>query len=135
MDDRLGVALCLEALAWIHAREHPSRSARLLGAADALWTLMATSLEAIPGLFPLRQDSEKSAREALRSELFTVSYAEGAGMDLDSAIAMRWRRRHRLIGPLIRSPAAGPLDSPSARTRSLSSWHPDSPTKRSRAGS
>ncbi|PVG82088.1 LuxR family transcriptional regulator [Nocardioides gansuensis] len=87
MDDRLGVALCLEALAWMHAGEHPSRSARLLGAADALWTLMATSLEANSGLFPIRQDSEKSAREALGSELFTVSYAEGAQMDLPSAIA------------------------------------------------
>jgi predicted ATPase/DNA-binding CsgD family transcriptional regulator len=87
MDDRLGVALCLEALAWMHAGEHPSRSARLLGAADALWTLMATSLEANSGLFPIRQDSEKSAREALGSERFTLSYAEGAQMDLPSAIA------------------------------------------------
>jgi DNA-binding CsgD family transcriptional regulator len=110
MDDRLGVALCLEALAWIHAREHPSRSARLLGAADALWTLMATSLEAIPGLFPLRQDSEKSAREALRSELFTVSYAEGAGMDLDSAIAYALEEKappDRTADPEPRSGPAG----------------------------
>jgi predicted ATPase/DNA-binding CsgD family transcriptional regulator len=87
MDDRLGVAMCLEALAWMHAGEDPSTSARLLGAADALWTLMSTSLEAIPGLFPVRQDSEKIAREALGSERFSSSYAEGAQMDLPSAIA------------------------------------------------
>jgi len=87
MDDRLGVALCLEALAWMHAGEHPSRSARLLGAADALWTLMATTLEANSGLSPIRQNSEKIAREALGSERFTLSYAEGAEMDLPSAIA------------------------------------------------
>ena len=48
---------------------------------------MATSLEAIPGLFPIRQDSEKSAREALGSQRFSSSYAEGAQMDLPSAIA------------------------------------------------
>ena len=87
MDDRLGVAMCLEALAWVHAGEDPSTSARLLGAADALWTLMSTSLEAIPGLFPVRQDSEKIAREALGSQRFSASYAEGAQMDLPSAIA------------------------------------------------
>ena len=87
MDDRLGLAMCLEALAWMHAGEHPSRSARLLGAADALWTLMATSLEAYSGMSPIRHDSEKSAREALGSERFTRSYAEGAQMDLPSAIA------------------------------------------------
>jgi len=87
MDDRLGVALCLEALAWVHTGEHPRRAARLLGASDRLWRLMATSLETVPGLFPLRQDSEDNARDTLGSELFTASYAEGAGMDLASAIA------------------------------------------------
>jgi DNA-binding NarL/FixJ family response regulator len=44
-------------------------------------------LEANSGLFPIRQDSEKSAREALGSERFALSYAEGAQMDLPSAIA------------------------------------------------
>jgi predicted ATPase/DNA-binding CsgD family transcriptional regulator len=108
MDERLGVALCLEALAWMHTREHPRRAARLLGAADTLWTLMGTSLEAVPGLFPLRQDSEKSAREALGSELFTASYAEGAEKDLDSAFA----------DALEEKPAPGRAPDPEPRTGS-----------------
>jgi non-specific serine/threonine protein kinase len=86
MDDRLGVAFCLDALAWMHTEEDPGRAARLLGAADALWTLMATSLETMPG-FSWRQQSEKSAREALGPEGFSQSYADGAQMDVPSAIA------------------------------------------------
>jgi DNA-binding CsgD family transcriptional regulator len=107
MDDRLGVALCLEALAWIYAGEDPSRSARLLGAADALWTLMATSLEANSGLFPIRQDSEKIAREALGSERFTRSYAEGAQMDLPSAIAYALEEKP-VTGRVTRESRSGP---------------------------
>ncbi|MFC5729337.1 MULTISPECIES: helix-turn-helix transcriptional regulator [Nocardioides] len=106
MDDRLGVALCLEALAWMHTREDPRRAARLLGAADTLWTMIATSLEAIPGLFPLRQDSEKSAREAMGSEPFTASYAEGTAIDLASAIAYALEEK----------PATGSIADPEPRT-------------------
>lgn len=108
MDDRFGVAMCLEALAWMHAGEDPSRSARLLGAADALWTPMATSLEAIPGLFPIRQDSEKSAREALGSERFSQTYAEGGEMGLPSAIAYALQEKPVPAGPTRPESRGGP---------------------------
>jgi predicted ATPase/DNA-binding CsgD family transcriptional regulator len=87
MDERLGVALCLEALAWMHAHSRPRRAATLLGAADTLWKVMATSLEALPGLTPLRQSCETSVRAALEPELFEASYGEGAAMDSGAAIA------------------------------------------------
>jgi len=88
MDERLGVALCLDALAWIQGREDPRRAATLLGAADALWTLMGTSLRANPGLFPLRQSSEAGIRATLGEQRFGDAYATGVAMAAGSAIAL-----------------------------------------------
>ena len=87
MDERLGLALCLEACAWMHAPGDPARSATLLGAADRLWRIMATSLEVLPGLTPLRHTSETAVRESLGPDRFESSYAAGISMDEESAIA------------------------------------------------
>lgn len=87
MDERLGVALCLEALAWMHANDRPRRAATLLGAADTLWKVIGTWLDALPGLTPFHQSCETSVRAALEPELFAASYSEGAAMDPRTAIA------------------------------------------------
>jgi predicted ATPase/DNA-binding CsgD family transcriptional regulator len=87
MDERLGLALCLEASAWMHMPKSPRRSATLLGAADRLWHVMATSLEVLPGLTLMRQDCEVAAQESLGSVGFRTSYAVGAGMEPSTAIA------------------------------------------------
>jgi predicted ATPase/DNA-binding CsgD family transcriptional regulator len=87
MDDRLGLALCLEASAWMHAEKSPGRAATLLGAADRLWQLMATSLEVLPGLTPQRQTCETALRDSLGHDAFGAAYAEGADMDSSTAIA------------------------------------------------
>jgi predicted ATPase/DNA-binding CsgD family transcriptional regulator len=49
--DELGIALCLEALAWIATAtgEH-TRAATLLGAADSAWERADTTLDSFPGL-------------------------------------------------------------------------------------
>jgi len=88
MDDRLGLALCLEACAWMHAEKSPGRAATLLGAADQLWHFMATSLEVLPGLTPQRQTCETALRDSLGHDAFGAAYAEGAGMDSSTAIAI-----------------------------------------------
>lgn len=103
MDERLGVALCLEALAWMHAHSRPRSAATLLGAADTLWKVMATSLEALPGLTPSHQSCETSVRAALGPKLFEASYSEGAAMDSGTAIAYALEER-----PAARGTAAPP---------------------------
>lgn len=44
------MALGLDALAWTAAADDPQRSARLLGAADALRSTMGTTIFTLPGL-------------------------------------------------------------------------------------
>jgi predicted ATPase/DNA-binding CsgD family transcriptional regulator len=87
MDERLGIALCFEALAWIQSDDHPRRAATLLGAADALWRVMGASLVTQPGLIPLRQSSETSLKATLGTEGFAEASAEGNVMDPAVAIA------------------------------------------------
>jgi len=93
MDERLGVALCLEACAWMHTEADPRTAATLLGAADRLWQFMATSLEVLPGLTPLRQNSEAAVRESLGPVQFDASYAAGTSMDEATAIACALNER------------------------------------------
>lgn len=87
MDERLGLALCLEACAWMHAEDSPRRAATLLGAADRLWRFMATSLDFLPALTPLRQTCESALRSSLGADGFETSYDAGAAMDPAAAIA------------------------------------------------
>ncbi|MER6936102.1 LuxR C-terminal-related transcriptional regulator [Nocardioides sp. NPDC127514] len=86
MGERGGLALCLEACAWMHAAGAPERSATLLGAADRLWHFMATSLDVVPGLTSLRQRCESELRASLGPDAYDASYAAGIAMDEDAAI-------------------------------------------------
>jgi non-specific serine/threonine protein kinase len=86
LGERLGLALCLEACAWMHAAGAPGRAATLLGAADRLWHFMGTSLEVLPGLTPLRQRCELELQESLGPEPYDTSYTAGITMDEDAAI-------------------------------------------------
>ncbi len=87
MDERLGLALCLEACAWMYTEGDPTRAATLLGAADRLWHYMGTSLEVLPALTSLRVDSEAAVRRSLGADQFDASYAAGTSMDEEAAIA------------------------------------------------
>jgi predicted ATPase/DNA-binding CsgD family transcriptional regulator len=88
MEERFGVALCLEALAWIRSEEEPRKAATLLGATDALWNSMGTSLEVNPGLFPFRQTSEAGVRASLGRQGYDDAYAQGLAMTTSTAIAL-----------------------------------------------
>lgn len=87
MDDRLGLALCLEACAWLLTASSPERAATLLGASDHLWHLMASSLDVLPGLVPMRQECEAAVRESLGPAAFDAAHTAGAAMDQSTAIA------------------------------------------------
>lgn len=86
LGERLGLALCLEAYAWMHAAGAPARAATLLGAADHLWHFMATSVEVLPGLTSLRQRCELELQESLGPDAYEAAYAAGITMDEDAAI-------------------------------------------------
>jgi predicted ATPase/DNA-binding CsgD family transcriptional regulator len=85
-DDPIGVALCLDALAWIAAsRQETARSLVLLAAADKAWA-------AIPAPLPvaLRTHHEEAlgaARKALPAAAFQAAFAQGGVMNQAEAIA------------------------------------------------
>jgi predicted ATPase/DNA-binding NarL/FixJ family response regulator len=86
MDDRIGVAQCLDALAWVAASQKlGARALTLLGAADAVRA-------AIPALLPpalsVHHDAAlRTAREALPESASSAAFAKGNAMSLAEAIA------------------------------------------------
>jgi predicted ATPase/DNA-binding CsgD family transcriptional regulator len=85
-DDPIGVALCLDALAWIAAsRQQTARSLTLLAAADKAWA-------AIPAPLPValnthHEEALGAARKALPAAAFRAAFAQGSTMDQAEAIA------------------------------------------------
>jgi non-specific serine/threonine protein kinase len=87
--DQLGLALGLEAIAWIEAgRGRHAVAAELLGAADRLWARMGTSTMALPGLSRFRRDSEAASRRALGDESFGAAWTRGTELSLGEARAL-----------------------------------------------
>lgn len=87
IQERLGVALCLEALAWMECESEPHRAATMLGAAAALMQSMGTSPDALPGLLSYHEGSEAKLREVLDEPAFIAAFEHGASMPADGAIA------------------------------------------------
>jgi predicted ATPase/DNA-binding CsgD family transcriptional regulator len=85
-DDPIGVALCLDALAWIAASRHETaRSLVLLAAADTAWA-------AIPAPLPValrthHEEAMGAARKALPAAAFQAAIAHGSAMDQAGAVA------------------------------------------------
>jgi DNA-binding CsgD family transcriptional regulator/tetratricopeptide (TPR) repeat protein len=86
MDDRLGIAACLDTLAWIAASQRkPARALTLLGAADTAWA-------SIPALLPptLRKHHAAAldtARESLPEQQARAATAKGTVLSQADAIA------------------------------------------------
>ena len=85
-DDPIGVALCLDALAWIAAsRDETARSLTLLAAADRAWELILAPLP--PGLGPHHDEALGAARKVLPAAEYRAARAKGNTMDPAEAIA------------------------------------------------
>jgi non-specific serine/threonine protein kinase len=90
LDDIIGLALCLEMLAWqaAHQRRH-DRASWLLGAAGTQWvregdqTLSDSAFAREP-----HQQAEDTAREALGADRYAAQYRAGAGYPLDQLIPL-----------------------------------------------
>jgi predicted ATPase/DNA-binding NarL/FixJ family response regulator len=87
-DDRYGVALCLEVLAWITADQHRHRrAATLLGAADTLWTDVGASITSFGHFIGHRMACERQTRDALGEAAFADAYHHGRVLEYDSVLA------------------------------------------------
>jgi non-specific serine/threonine protein kinase len=95
LDERSGIALCLEALAWISGSRYDfERSARLQGAALSVW-------ESIPRRLPdpFQQHAkrcEEATARALGPELGSRLLEEGRGLDRAAAVALGLERRGKI---------------------------------------
>jgi DNA-binding NarL/FixJ family response regulator len=85
-DDLLGIALCLEALAWITAADDPTRATTLLGAASALMKVTDTSTALLPDLHALHASCVDQVRRVL-GDAYTGWFDSGARLDRTSAIS------------------------------------------------
>ncbi|HTU76415.1 MAG TPA: LuxR C-terminal-related transcriptional regulator [Trebonia sp.] len=86
--DMLGLATCLEGLAWLASAEGDFvRTARLLGAAERMWRSVAS----VPRFGMTRLDAEHDAakiraKEALGERLYAREHAAGAALSADDAV-------------------------------------------------
>lgn len=89
LDDRLGIALCLEALAWVAAAQSaPERAGFLLGGADSVWQKIRMSIADFPFLEGYRADAVASGRASLGQESFSAAVRRGRGLSLGDALAV-----------------------------------------------
>ena len=88
LDDPLGAASCVEALAWIAAAEHSARRAAvLLGAAEALRRAVGTSSGIYPILLAYHDECEQQAHRALGERGFATAYRSGEALSFGDAVA------------------------------------------------
>lgn len=88
VDDPLSTAWCLEALAWIAAKnDQAEHAAQLMGAAEGLWESVGSAPVHIPGLHVYHEECANQARNTLSSRCFNDTYQAGRKMTLEEAVA------------------------------------------------
>lgn len=86
LDDRLGVALSLEVLAWAAvAEERAERAAMLLGAATSTWRSIGMSIDVLPFFSVRRAEGQAAVQRMLPGRRFHDAVARGQEMDLETA--------------------------------------------------
>ena len=94
LGDPVGMAYCLELLAWLAAQDrHYADTAWLLGAADPLWQGAGARLGGTAVMEELHQTALRSAREALGQDRCAALRADGARQPLEQVIARATRSR------------------------------------------
>ncbi|MCP2242570.1 ATP-binding protein [Lentzea aerocolonigenes] len=87
IEDLLGIAWCLEALAWIAAgAPDPRHAAQLLGAAQALWHTIGASPATVRPMLAYHEECEKRVRLALGERAFRTVFQRGGDLALAEAI-------------------------------------------------
>ncbi|MFC9555190.1 ATP-binding protein [Rhodococcus sp. NPDC056960] len=105
----LSSALCLDALAWIAAREQQARrSAVLLGAAEALSQAIGNPTVTVPHLRHHHDECEQRTRRALGERAFEAQFRHGKALSFADALAFALDEEPR-TAPLPRGDAATSL--------------------------
>jgi non-specific serine/threonine protein kinase len=87
-NDHLGLAQCLEGLAWILADdEQYEQAARMLGAAHMVWQSIGTSLPGLGHLAGAHDRCESDLRQHLTERAFKAAFDRGAELTPEQAAA------------------------------------------------
>lgn len=85
--DYIGIAECIESIAWIEATNRRcARAATLFGASDSTWREFGMPLAMLPVLQRHRDSCERLAR-TIGKRAFEAAYREGARMTIEQALA------------------------------------------------
>ncbi|MCZ4555270.1 LuxR C-terminal-related transcriptional regulator [Rhodococcus maanshanensis] len=88
VDDVLGSAICVEALAWVAAGDRLARRAAVLfGIANSLWRAVGSAGVVIPPLHAYHEESERQVRSALAKRAYEAAFERGANLSFDDGIA------------------------------------------------
>lgn len=99
-DDRYGLALCLELLAWITAgQQRHRRAATLLGAANALWADVGASIASYRHLVGHHDVCERQVRDALGAAAFADACGNGQNLALDDMLTFALEERRDTTPP------------------------------------
>ncbi|MGW3468432.1 LuxR C-terminal-related transcriptional regulator [Saccharopolyspora sp. NPDC000995] len=87
LDDQVGIAFCLESLAWIAATsDAPRRAATLFGTADSLWQMTGASTTAYQGMSAFHHECEARAHRALGDDEFKLNRQIGQEKTFQEAL-------------------------------------------------
>ncbi|ANS31867.1 transcriptional regulator, LuxR family (plasmid) [Rhodococcus opacus] len=88
VEDPVGSAMCLEALAWVAGGENQAhRAAALMGAAKALGAAVGSSPTFVPNLRAFHDQCEHQTRQRLGEKAYRRAVREGADLALGDAVA------------------------------------------------
>lgn len=113
VDDQLGTAVALEALAWgVGALGQHKRAAQLLGMAGVLWDSTGSSLATLlPALVCEHDKSVVAARAALGDQGYAAAFRRGTQMPLAQALDDAEHTRRSTRSGLVDAGVAGSLTS------------------------
>jgi non-specific serine/threonine protein kinase len=113
LDDQLGTALGLEALAWgVGAMGQHKRAAHILGAAEVLWDSTATSIATMmPELVCEHDKSVAAARAALGDQAYAAAFRRGRLMPLAQVLDDAEHTRRSTRSEQVQAGGAGSLTS------------------------
>ncbi len=87
LDDRLGIAMCLDSLAVITTSSNPHRAAVLLGSARAAYAAIGVPSDALPGRGQRLEACERTLRATLSPKEMHKLVNKGLGLAQDARIA------------------------------------------------
>jgi non-specific serine/threonine protein kinase len=114
--DRMGMAMCMEVLAWVAAAQgRGDRAARLLGAVHAAWRSIGASL--FRHLVEDHERCEARARAMLGKSTFEAAFTDGAALPFDDAVAYALEARRTAHSGQRGASRVGPASSLSLTRR------------------